>query len=131
MKLTLVDHLTGAFLKRDGGNLPDWLIRGTGLVMASKAEPQNPYLQSLPVNAARSMKAMGRPGALFDDGTFSPGEVGGVGYTMVSFLLKKGGAPRFGRLVKQLSSGAKMNAALKTVYGSTAAEIGGSLFSAL
>ena len=117
MKLTLLDHMTGAFLKRDGGNLPDWLVRGTGLVLAAQSEPTNPYLKSLPIHAANSIKALARPDAVFKDGTFSPGEIGGVGYTIVSFLMKHGGAPKFGQLVQQLSDGTKQNDAFLSIYG--------------
>lgn len=119
MKLTLIDHLTGAYLKRGGGKLPDWLIRGTGLVMAGRSDPKNSYLQSLPISAARSIRSMGRPNALFNDGTFSPGEIGGVGYSVVSYLLKQGGPAKFGRLVKQLNGGAKLNDAFKSAYNAT------------
>ena len=131
MKLTLLDHLTGAFLKRGGGNLPDWLVRGTGLVLAAQAEPKNPYIQSLPISASKSIKALNRPDAVFNDGTFSPGEIGGVGYTLVSFLFKQGGAPKFGRLVKQLNDGTKPNDAFKSVYGAAPGAISQRLIQAL
>lgn len=131
MKLTLLDHLTGAFLKRGGGTLPDWLVRGTGLVLAAQSEPRNSYLQSLPISAAKSIKALGRPDAIFNNGTFSPGEIGGVGYTIVSFLLKQGGIPKFGRLVKQLNDGTKPNDAFRSVYGAAPGAISQRLMQAL
>ena len=131
MKLTVIDHLTGAFLKRGGGKLPDWLVRGTGLVMAGQSDPKNAYLQSLPVNAARSIKAMGRPNALFNDGTFSPGEIGGVGYAVVSFLLNQGGSAKFGRLVKQINEGAKVNDAFKNAYNASAQAVAERMMSGL
>jgi hypothetical protein len=131
MKLTLLDHMTGAFLKRGGGNLPDWLVRGTGLVLAAQAEPTNPYLKSLPIHAVNSVKALRRPDAVFKDGTFSPGEIGGVGYTIVSFLMKHGGARKFGQLVQQLNDGTKQNDAFLSIYGTTPSAISQRLIQAL
>ena len=131
LNINLIDHLTGAFLKRAGDTVPDWLLRGTGLAMAAKDNPKDEYLRSLPVVAKRTLTALGNPNEVFRNGTFSPSETGPVGFLLVGYLLQKGGAPRFGRLLQQLQTGKNPAEALQTVYGSKPGEIAARLFSEL
>ena len=42
------------------------------------------------------LQTVAKPAEVFNDGTFSPSAVGAVGYTLVDFLIKGGGAPRMG-----------------------------------
>jgi hypothetical protein len=118
MQVNVIEHVTGAFLKRGGGNLPDWVIRGTGLALANQQSKGNPYLAKMPGEAGEILQKsqITKPEEIFGNGTFSPGEVGPIGFTLVDFMLKRGGPANFGQFVKKLQSGDKAEAALMAVY---------------
>ena len=118
MHVNVIEHITGAFLKRGGGNLPDWVVRGTGLALANQHSKGNPYLTKMPGQAGDILlkSQIAKPEDIFGNGTFSPGEVGPIGFTLVDFLLKRGGPANFGVFVKRLQSGDKPEAALMTAY---------------
>ncbi len=118
MHVNVIEHVTGAFLKRGGGNLPDWVIRGTGLALANQHSKGNPYLVKMPAQAGEILREsrIDKPEDIFGNGTFSPGEVGPIGFTLVDFMLRRGGPASFGQFVKRLQSGDKAEAALKAVY---------------
>jgi hypothetical protein len=61
-----------------------------------------------------------KPEEIFGNGTFSPGEVGPIGFTLVDFMLKRGGPNNFGQFVRKLQSGDKADAALRAVYNADA-----------
>jgi hypothetical protein len=121
MKITLIDHLTGAFLKRSGKKLPDWVLRGTGLAMAAKAAPKNPYFKIIRSDASGMFGSITKPEQIFVDGTFSPSEVGPVGFSLVDFLIRGGGGPKFGRFIRALQNNeGDVAAAIKKVYSTNA-----------
>lgn len=132
MHVNVVEHVTGAFLKRGGSELPDWVIRGTGLALANQQSKGNPYLMKLPSQAAEILREarIEKPEDIFSNGTFSPGEVGPVGYTLVDFMLKRG-APNFGQFVRKLQSGDKPEAALKSVYNADGKALAAAYFNSL
>ena len=109
--------MTGAYLKRDGKKLPEWLIRGTGLAMATKeVGGDNEYLKSLrgaAVDAARSLESAGD---LFGEGKFAPSDMAPIGYTLVGFMIKEAGQPNFVKFVAALQSGSKLSDAVGNVY---------------
>ena len=116
-RLNLIDQMTGAYLKRDGKKLPEWLIRGTGLAMATKeVGSDNEYLKSLrgaAVDAARSLESAGD---LFGEGKFAPSDMAPIGYTLVGFMIKEAGQPNFVKFVAALQSGSKLSDAVGNVY---------------
>ena len=118
MQVNLIEQLTGAFLKRGGGSLPDWLIRGTGLALAHRKSAGNPYLATLPRLASGILQEskLNEPQKIFLNGTFAPGEVGPIGFTLVEFLLKKGDAIQFNQFVAKLKSGSSPEDAIKNSY---------------
>ena len=119
MQVNLVEHVTGAFLKRGGGTLPDWVIRGAGLSLAGRGSAGNPYLAALPSQAGAILKdvRIDKPEDVFANGTFAPGEVGPIGFTLVNFMMTRGGPNNFGQFVRSLQGGDSPEAALKKVYG--------------
>ncbi len=119
MHVSLIEHVTGAFLKRGGGTLPDWVIRGAGLSLASRGSAGNPYLAALPSQAGTILKEVRieKPEEVFANGTFAPGEVGPIGFTLVNFMMTRGGPNNFGQFVRSLQTGDSPEAALKKVYG--------------
>ena len=119
MQVSLVEHVTGAFLKRGGGPLPDWVIRGAGLALAGRGSAGNPYLAALPAQAGAILKEVRieKPEEVFANGTFAPGEVGPIGFTLVNFMMTRGGHNNFGQFVRSLQGGDSPEAALKKVYG--------------
>jgi mono/diheme cytochrome c family protein len=120
MRLNLMEHLAGAFLRRDAKEaLPDWLIRGTGLALGAKLDLGGAYLGKLRRSAGSVLIAarLERPEQIFEGGTFSPSDVAPVGLTVVEFLLKQGGGAKFGQFVKRVQNGEKVDEALQAVYG--------------
>ena len=116
LQLSVVDHLTGAWLKQPGTSLPDWLIRGTGLALAANAVGENAYISGLKEQTLEALQGIQKPEDVFADGRFGPGQVGPVGYSIVKFMIKAGGGPKFGRMIGQLQSGSNLAAAVKAVY---------------
>jgi len=117
LKVNLIDHMTGAFLKRGGVRLPDWVIRGTGIALAvSKSGADKPFVRALRENAIDALKDLQKPEDVFVDGKFSPADIGAVGYTLVDYMMSVRGGQRFGRFIQALQKGASVNAAVKSVY---------------
>jgi cytochrome c553 len=120
MRLNLMEQLTGAFLRRDAkGDMPDWLVRGAGLALGARSDLGGSYLSSLRKSAGTVLAnaRLERPEQIFQDGTFSPSDVDAIGLTAVEFLLKQGGAAKFGQLVRRAQAGEKTAEAIKAVYG--------------
>ncbi|MEE3364980.1 MAG: hypothetical protein VX304_04990, partial [Planctomycetota bacterium] len=119
MKIQLIDHMTGAFLKRSGSRLPQWLVRGVGLTLAAKADAKNEHIAGLKSGAVEALQGITKPEDLFADGTFSPQQVGAVGYTLVTFMIKAGGGTRFVLFVRNLQKGTGVAASVKAIYAPT------------
>ncbi|MBI1312473.1 hypothetical protein GC176_14370 [bacterium] len=115
LQLNVRDVITEAWLRQPGNNLPEWLIRGASLTLAAQGVQDNSFVTSLTPRAIGALEGVA-PGEIFDNGRFGPSEIGPVGYTLVSFMLKNGGAQKFGRFVAQLRGGSAVAAAVRTVY---------------
>lgn len=131
LHVNVIDQLTGAYMKRTGPNLPNWLLRGTGLSLAMKVAGRNAYLDAMPKEAATLVPTLVNPSDVFVDTSFSPGSIGAVGLTLVEYLMANGGPTKFGEFVKSLESGATMSEALTKIYGLDAATLGGRFTTAL
>jgi hypothetical protein len=116
LQLNLIDHLTGAFLKRAGRDLPDWVTRGTGLAMAAGKVGAKDYFSEQRELALDALQEITKPEDIFTKGKFSPGEIGPVGYTLVTYMLKSGGAKKYGRFISTLQDGTNLQASIKKVY---------------
>ena len=116
MKFNVIDHVTGAFLKRSGRNLPDWVVRGTGVFMAAKQDADNPHVKQMRVRVPDMLASLSNHNDLFNNGTFSPSDVGVVGYALVGYMTKTGGIGRFGKFVNALQKGDNVGTAMKSVY---------------
>lgn len=117
LRANLIDHLTGAFVRRGGGNVPEWLVRGTGLFYALQQSPGNAFIKNLPDAAAPIAGSVPRPEDVFADGTFSPGVIGPVGLTLVQFLLENGGPGKLSQFAGALRQGQSVADAAQGVYG--------------
>ncbi len=116
-QLNLIDQMTGAYLKRGGKKLPEWLIRGTGLAMATKeVGGDNEYLRSMRGAAADALRSLETPGDLFGEGKFAPTDMAPIGYTLVGFMIKEAGQPNFMKFVAALQSGSNLQDAVGSVY---------------
>jgi hypothetical protein len=124
LHLSVIDHITGAYLQKPGTNLPQWVIRGTGLALAGQSVGSNSYVGSMGAQVLDALKGIERPEDVFTDGRFGPGEVGPVGYSVVSFMIKAGGGRKFGQFISRLHSGANMNAATTAVYSTDLKSLG-------
>lgn len=112
-----------AFLMRGGGSLPDWLQQGFGL-LESGADQTSPYFQALPQTAGQALSSVAQPATLFDNGTFSPDEVGAVGYLLTRFLVKNGGMQKLGQFVQAYQQNRNSGQAIQAAYGQNAAALG-------
>lgn len=124
LHLSVIDHITGAYLQKPGTNLPQWVIRGTGLALAGRAVGANSYVDDMGAQVLDALKGIERPEDVFTDGRFGPGEVGPVGYSVVSFMIKAGGGRKFGQFISRLQSGANMRAAATAVYSTDLKSLG-------
>lgn len=116
-RLNLIDQMTGAYLKREGKKLPEWLIRGTGLAMATKAVGgDNEYLRGMRGAAVDALRSLDAPGDLFGEGKFAPTDMAPIGYTLVGFMIKEAGQPNFMKFVAALQSGSNLPDAVGSVY---------------
>ena len=115
--------LAQAYLARNGTNMPDWLQQGFGL-MESKASKTSALFQAIPQTAGEALRTVTNPATLFDDGTFSPDEVGPVGYLLTQYLIRNGGMPKLAQYVRTLQTARNSGQAIQTAYGSSAAQMG-------
>lgn len=122
LQLNLMDHMTGAFLQRASGKIPDWALRGTGLAIAGRTE-KNEYVLGLRKQVPALLNAIDKPEDVFGDGQFSPASIGPIGYTLVDFLLSQGGGVKFGQFVRAVQGGASVNEALRSTYSADARAI--------
>jgi hypothetical protein len=109
--------LTEALLQRSKNKVPDWVARGTGLALAARENPKNDYFDGLAFAARKSVLSLSKPQEVFADGTFSPADLGPVGYTLVTHMLNAGGDALFVQFLNRLEEGTELSAALKGVYG--------------
>lgn len=116
LQVAVLEHMTAAYLQRDGAQVPDWAVRGSGLAMAGAVLRGNVYLRDLDAIAAESVKAVLNPADLFADGTFSPATAGAVGYALVKYMVENGGLPKFGQFLTALKGGQSAAQAVRGVY---------------
>ncbi len=124
LQVSLLEHLTAAYLQREGASLPDWLVRGTGLAMAQSVLRNNVYLRELETAAGQTVKTVLNPADVFADGTFSPAMTGAVGFALVKYMLNNGGGAKFGNFVKALRDGRSAAEAVRAVYNADLAALG-------
>jgi hypothetical protein len=116
LHVAVIDHVTGAFLKRGGAGVPEWLARGMGLAMAAKENPGNEYLKGLPAEAYSVAGSVPSPEDIFTDGSFSPATIPSVGLSLVDFLVNAGGPQRFAQFVGAVRSGSTVAQSAKAAY---------------
>lgn len=122
LRANLTVQLTEAFLNRLGSPPPRVLSRGTGLLLASKsAGKKDPWFTALPqrlkgVSVARSQE-------VFDDGSFTPGELDAVGYALAGFMMKAN-AVKYLQFTLELQKGTSLADAARKVYRQSPAQLG-------
>lgn len=116
VRAQLMALLTEALLQRSANRVPDWAARGTGLALAVKSDSKNPYFRGLNAGAHEALRSIDKPEEIFANGTFSPGDLAPVSYTLVSHMLKLKGEPQFVQFLDQLRQGKDVNQALQAVY---------------
>lgn len=131
MHLNVVEHVTAAYLQRGGRDLPDWLLRGTGLAIVGGTAGNNAYVTGMLATAREAVRFLARPEDLFADGTFSPTTIGPVGYTLVSFLRKAGGDAKLGQFIGSLQGGQSTAEAVRAVYATDLKTLAGAYFTDL
>ncbi|MDG1897025.1 MAG: hypothetical protein P8J37_19120 [Fuerstiella sp.] len=115
--------LAQSYLTRDGGAVPDWLRHGFGLLECG-AVAESQYLKLAPQKAGAALATIDAPATLFDDGTFSPEEVGPVGFLLTRYLINNGGIGKLQQLVGELRTNGNAGRAVQATYSQSAANIG-------
>jgi hypothetical protein len=112
----LAEQLAAALLKRAEKKLPDWIVAGSGRVIAAGGSQQ--ALATVEWAALyRLVGSLEKPDDLLSDGSFSSAAVADVGQAMAAFLIDKRGKTLFTRFVQQLVNGATQADAFRDVYG--------------
>jgi hypothetical protein len=122
-------QVTEAFLQRAGKTLPEWVARGTGLALAARNDPKNDFYRQLGVSAGTRLQTLQKPEDLLKDGTFSPADLGPVGYSVVAYMLRQG-EPQYVQFVSALLAGKSLDESLKGVYNADAAKVAASYLAA-
>ncbi len=116
LQANLAERLTAALLKRADKKIPDWIVAGSGRVVAVGGS--QPALAALPwPNLYRLVGSLDKSDDLVTDGTFSAAAIADVGEAAVAFLIDKRGKTLFSRFVQQLVNGATQADAFRDVYG--------------
>ena len=133
LRVSLTEQLTQALLLRSKNRLPDWVGRGTGLVIASRANLRSEYFRHLSSQAPKLLAALNSPGEVFGASTFSSDDIGPIGFTLVYYMIKNGagGEGAFVRFVKDLQEGMSLENALQKVYNVTKDGLGTSYAASL
>ena len=112
----LLEQIGAAFLMRFDPKLPEWLIVGSGRMLArpngASAIPTSQWPQ-----VYRLVGSLEKPEDLLTDGTFSPSAAREVGAAIVSSLLEGHDKGQFVRFIKALEHGTTQSEALRDVYG--------------
>jgi mono/diheme cytochrome c family protein len=112
----LLEQIGDAFLMHFDPKLPEWLIVGSGRMLAlpsgASAIPNSQWPQ-----VYRLVASLEKPEDLLTDGTFSPSAAREVGAAIVSSLLEGHDKGQFVRFVKALEHGTSQADALRDVYG--------------
>jgi hypothetical protein len=101
------------------------VARGTGLALAARNDPKNEFYRQLGVSAGARLQTLQKPDDLLKDGTFSPGDLGPVGYSVVAYMLRQG-EPQYVQFVSALLAGKTLDESLKGVYNADAAKVAAS-----
>ncbi|MBS0263495.1 MAG: hypothetical protein JSS02_16260 [Planctomycetes bacterium] len=115
-KTLLSGLLAEGMLQTLPNRVPEWAAKGTGLMLASQADPKNPYFRGLAAGANEALKSLNKPDELFDNGTFSPADLPAIGYTLTAFMLKRGGEAYFVNFLSQMAQGKSLPDTLNAVY---------------
>ena len=123
LKAMLANQMTQAYLQREGGKAPNWLMQGTGMYVAAQSSDDKQYFTDLRRKAAEAIGTIARPEQVFADGTFPPGEATAVGYAVVDFLILQGGQAKFGPFLAAVAKSGDVDAAVQGVYRTTTAQL--------
>src|SRR5262249_12004006 len=116
VRTQLLGLLAEALLQRSSNRVPDWAARGTGLALAARTDPKNPYFRGLVATAREAVRQIDKPDELFANGTFSPADLAPVGFSLVTYMLKSGDEPHFVQFLNLLTTGRNVSEGLKEVY---------------
>ncbi len=119
LQKNLTEQLTAALLKRAEKKLPDWLVAGSGRVVA--AGGSQPALASAQWAALyRLVGSLEKPDDLLADNSFSATALADVGEALTAFLIDRHGKTLFPKFVQQLVNVASQADALRDVYSTDA-----------
>ncbi len=122
VRTSLTAQLGDAYARRGGNDPPALVARGVGLLLASQSTVKNdPWFAALPQRLKGV--AVARPQDIFDDGSFTPGELDAAAFLFAKFLTRAS-QPRYVLFIKELQSTGDLAAAARKVYRQTPAEIG-------
>ncbi|HCO23664.1 MAG TPA: hypothetical protein DIT97_11625, partial [Gimesia maris] len=74
LQTNVVAGVTNAAIQRGEGEVPMWLSRGLGMLLAANGSSSQQYFESLRQQALNAAPKVTRPEQLVAEGTFSPSE---------------------------------------------------------
>jgi hypothetical protein len=116
LRSSVSEQLTVALLKRADKKLPDWIVAGSGRVVAAGGSQAALLAVQWPA-LYRLVGSLEKSDDLLTDGTFSSAAIADVGQAVTAFLIDKRGKSLFTRFLQQLVSGATQADAFRDVYG--------------
>jgi mono/diheme cytochrome c family protein len=116
LRNNLTQQLTAALLKRADKKIPDWVVAGSGRVLAAGGSQTALAAVQWPT-IYRLVGSLEKPEDLLADGTFSSAALADVGGAAVAFLIDSRGKTLFPRFVQQLVNGTTQADAFRDVYG--------------
>jgi hypothetical protein len=131
IRTLLMALMTEGLLQRSANRVPDWAARGTGLALAGKTDRKSPYFRGLTAGAHDALRVVDKPEEIFANDTFSSGDLIPVGYTLVSYMMEKGGEPHFVQFLNLLTSGKSLDEALREAYSTDRSGLAASYLNSL
>jgi mono/diheme cytochrome c family protein len=116
LRTNLTEQLATALLKRADKKIPDWIVAGSGRVLAAGGSETALAAVQWPA-IYRLVGSLEKPEDLLADRTFSSAALSEVGGAAVAYLIDSRGKTLFPRFVQQLVNGATQADAFRDVYG--------------
>ncbi len=119
LQFSLLNQMTNALLETSATGFPQWFVLGLGPALASREVfKRDKYVENLREAAVDPLSELKKPTEVFKDGVFFSSEDAlPVGFTLVDFMLTKGGGDRkMTAFIKTLQAGGSVMNSIRVVY---------------
>lgn len=108
--------VTEAVLRKASGNLPEWLVQGTGLASAADKVADTTYVDGMRKRVPEILQQVQKPGEVYVAETFQPAEIGPVGYTLIGYARKRYGNRKFESFLTAVMQGGNPETAIQQAF---------------